>query len=521
MRESSETLPSFNLWTEPWIVLESADGKIERHGIEETLLCAPDLRSIYDPSPLVVVGIHRLLVAVMQAALNPQTNADLKRLWRDGRFPAQAVRDFGGKHAERFDLFSEEAPFLQSADLPLQPRKGDKTKTIAYLAPEMPAGTAVTHYRHGKEDNQTFCLACAARGLVTIPPFATSGGQGIKPSINGVPPIYVLPSGSTLFESLAASLLLPNFQPGVRSKKKDDAWWDRPARVERGKEIRSVGYLHSLTFPARRVRLHPERVNDFCTRCGQRTEWGVRSMIFEMGECRPKEAEPWFDPFAAYRIRENKPPIPIRPLLGRAIWREYAALFLQQLRKQGGRAGDTFRPSVLEQIADLELEAETATWLFRCVGLRTDMKAKVFEWIDAGFDVPSALLRDEKGGQMAREAIEFAGECAKIMSVTFRQYLRGGTKSEYHRTLRTRMAETYWATLAGPFRQFVLTVALPDDPARAAREWADQVERQANHAFAQATEAVGNDATSLRQSETGKKWCSIRLAIQRKEYLHE
>lgn len=508
-----EPEPTFNLWTEAWIALENPEGNIERHGLEATLLRAHEYKSIYESSPLAVVGIHRLLVAVLQAALNPQRSTDLKRIWQAGQFSAKAIKDFGKTYAKRFDLFSADAPFLQSADLPLYPGKDDKIKTVAYLSTEIPAGTAVTHYRHGAEDTHVFCPACGAIGLVMMPAFAAAGGAGIKPSINGVPPIYILPGGQSLFESLAASLLRPDYQPQMASKKKDEAWWARKPRVEKGKEVREVGYLHSLTFPARRVRLHPEQLNKACTRCGTVSEWGVRTMVFEMGESRPKEAAFWFDPFAAYKLpdgKSNGKPTPIRPVLGRATWREFAGLFLQDSTATKNR---TVRPAILDQITDLDLNKDRQTFSFRSIGLRTDMKAKVFEWIDAGFEVPPAMLRDENAGLVVREAIEFASECAYVISSVFRDVFSGSSKkSERHKGLRVRMGDDYWAALAGPFRQFVLEAAALDRREVARRQWLDTAIQEAKAAFDQAADAVGDDAETLRQRTKGERWRNIRLA---------
>jgi len=97
------TAPSFNLWTEPWIALEKPDGAIERAGIEKTLLNAEERRAIYDPSPLSVVGIHRLLVAILQFAIQPEQDADLKNLWKAGKFPRVSIEAFGRQYASRFD----------------------------------------------------------------------------------------------------------------------------------------------------------------------------------------------------------------------------------------------------------------------------------------------------------------------------------------------------------------------------------------------------------------------------------
>ncbi len=519
---TSQPTPVFDLWTEPWITLERSDGTRERLGIEQTLLRAHEYRSLYEPSPLIVVGIHRLLAAILQAAIDPRKPSDLRRLWQQGQFPAQAVTGFATAYGHRFDLFSPTAPFLQSADLALYPSKGDKTKTVAYLTPEIPAITEIAHYRHGRGDEQAYCPACAAGGLVTTCAFATSGGAGIKPSINGVPPIYILPGGDSLFQSLVASLILPPYQPEVAWREGDAPWWARPPLVQRSQEVVRVGYLHSLTFTARRVRLHPEPLKEACTRCGLLSEWGVRTMVFEMGESRPKDAPFWFDPFAAYRLptKGRAAPAPIRPDKGKATWREFASLFLHDPSPAGNQP--TRRPRVLDQMADLGLGAEAAIYPFRCIGLRTDTRAKVFEWIDAGFDVPPALLADDYAGLVVGRAIQFATDCARIISGAFDGAF-GGTSKKQKRCqgLKVAMESGYWTNLAGPFRDFVLALAGRSVAERDAEffHWLDVVVREARQAFERAATAVGDNGATLRRRVEGEQRCRIRLASKRKEYL--
>jgi CRISPR system Cascade subunit CasA len=490
-------------------------------GIATALLEAHRYTAIYDSSPLVVVGIHRLLVAILQAALNPQKDADLFALWKAGRFPEGPIQDFAAQYDQRFDLFSLNQPFLQSADLPLAPDRSSKTKTVGYLLPEWPSGTGVIHYRHLTEGDHVVCPACATRGLVTIPCFATSGGAGIKPSINGVPPIYVIPSGRTLFESLAASLVLPAHQPSAAALQRDTPWWQHPPIVGHGDEVIEVGYLHSLTFPARRVRLHPRPAPAACMRCGAFSDWTVRTMVFEMGESRPKDAALWMDPFAAYRLPDGKSakaPTPVRPNEGKVLWREYAALFLTQPSgKEEGRR--TLRPRVLDQLSDLEIAPPSGLLALRCVGLRTDMKAKIFEWLDAGFEVPAALLADETAGWTVQHATRFAEDAAGSIVGVFKKAFGGaGKNANRYADLRQRMLNRYWAELSPGFRTFVLDLA-QGRAAAAVEAWSTEVIHQAQTAFRQAADATGERAADLRRQALGWQECQRRLGGLRKKYL--
>lgn len=526
-------MKSLNLWHDPWITVKCQDGQPESVSLYTALARAPEFVAIDDPSPLVVFSIYRLLTAILQDIFDPQDDNDLSDLWDNRCFDAAKLDDFGAQYGHRFDLFSQDEPFLQSADLPLIPEKKDSRWDIAILFFELPTGGYVTHYQHGRSQDHLFCPACAARGLVTIPAFATSGGAGIKPSINGVPPIYVLPGGKTLFESLWASLILPENQPTARAANCDNVWWRHDPIVPYKAIVREVGYLHSLTFPARRVRLHPEPANVPCTRCGAEMEWGVRTMVYQMGESRPQESSFWRDPFAAYRVSNDKDPTPIRPVEGKALWREYAGLFLpteeQEHESKDQKTGQkrktiTRPPTVLFQRGEMADEGIGPDYddLFpvHCVGLRTDMKGKIFEWLSAGFDIPTSLLNDPVGALEVRQGLDFAADCARIIAGVFRTSFGGdGKSSERHAILRAQMTDAYWLALAAPFRHFILGIADIAGRETARRVWLDTVVKSGIQAFKDASEAAGSDADSLRKRVEGQNLCEWRLKERKKQAL--
>ncbi len=533
----TDTKATFNLWTEPWITLEKEQGDVEQLSIAETLKRAQEYRAIFESSPLVVVGIHRLLVAVLQAMLDPQENNDLKRLWRGGKFPVNVIEEFGKSFAHRFDLFSKKEPFMQSADLPIQPDKKSKISYVSRLTYDIPSGSYVTHYRHGNENDASFCPMCVAKHLVTIPAFASSGGAGIKPSLNGVPPIYVIPGGRNLFESLTASLVCPPYQPEVRSKK-DTPWWEHKPIIKSGEEIEKIGYGYSLTFPARRVRVHPQTKSSNCIRCGATTELPTSTVILEMGETRPENAEVWLDPFVAYifpkekssknkkidskPFRKTDKAFPIRPNHRRkawAIWREFAGLFLLERRKSDSKQSETRRPKVIEQYLALDLPAQQ-TLGYRCVSLTTDGKGKIFSWADAGFDIPPTVLKDENAAIDIRVATNFSSECGdEIVRIFLSSFRR--TKSKQHEVVANRMVETYWERLANPFRQYVLKMNEPESLDVAQQFWADEVVGSARNTFNQAAQSLGDDAERLAQHAKAEKELNIQLSKKRKEFLNE
>jgi CRISPR system Cascade subunit CasA len=501
MIQTNPQIPSFNLWTEAWISVERPDGRLVVLNLRQTLSEAHEIRALYEPSPLVVVAIHRLLVAILQAALRPQQPPDLAQAWRDRQFSAEKLQAFADAYARRFDLFSAEAPFLQSADLGLQPGKGDNVKPVGYLLLEQPAGTAVTHYNHTYDDRQQFCSRCAAKGLLTIPAFASSGGAGIKPSINGEPPIYILPGGATLFDSLAASLTLPQYQPGRGDA--DQPWWEHEPIVSQKGIVRRVGYLHSLTFPARRVRLHPKPGQTLCSRCGQMTSWHTATMIYEMGESRPKDAAWWRDPFVAYRPpKEGGQPTPIRPVEGRAIWREFAGLFLP--------TNEDYRPTILKQLNTIQAAlpySRDSPIPLRVIGARTALgKMKTFEWQESGFDVPPHLLSDLDSGKYIQDGLEFARQCDNISKSVFDKCF-----DKRFQSVKRHMSQQYWQQLGQAFHSHIQQYTAQANSQALFRVWLQQTIHQAITAFQAAVETLPDDGHTLRQRVEAINRCRAGL----------
>ncbi len=541
MTKKNDAVPSFNLWTEPWITLEDTRGELSQHNIRDALANAHEYVAIYDPSPLVVVGIHRLLTAILQDALNPQENADLNQLWARAKFPADKIDKFGKQYADRFDLFSEDKPFLQSADLPMFPKTKEEQKattTVARLFPETPSGTEVTHYRHGEQTECVISPVAAALGLVLIPPFTSSGGGGGKfmPSINGAPPpIYILPGGHTLFEKLAASLIsVTMLSDDYFTTNEDTGWWKRsvPTVVQSSKkkhpgmkfsehrQLSEVGYLHGLTFPARKVRLHPEKLDAVCSRTGQRSEWCVRRITFQMGESLLKDAPIWEDPFVAYTTtEEGKKTIKSKPQGGKIAWREFTGLFLQNRVPS-----KNLRPHFLRQFALLNVGKQRQTYPFHCIGLEAKADAKIFGWFDFGFDVPISLLQDEDGAFWTEQALSFATECGKTINTAFydafRRKASDGKRAkkfqdERFKRLKERLEADYWATLAGKFRQFVLDLGDRAKQQQTLEDWYDAVVREAQTAFDRAADSTGDDGNTLLKIERGKDECRKWLNISR------
>jgi CRISPR system Cascade subunit CasA len=522
--------PTFNLWSQPWITVEDEAGRFTDLSLEQTLLQAHRYRALYDLSPLVVVGLHRLLVAILQAALEMQfgdelIEEDLVKLWRQRQFPAEAISAFGAKYAHRFDLFSEKEPFMQSVDLPpIPPPKEKDIKFVARFLHELPTGSDIVHYYHGLEDDRAFCPKCAAKGLITLPAFAKRDGRGYGSSPAGFGAIFILPDGSSLFENLLLSLIIPANQPSARDKKQDLPWWEHPAKIEKEKKLYKMGYLQSLTLPLRRVRLHPASLEKSCTRCGEMTARGVRTIGWEAGERYDGDAV-WTDPFVAYTEpktkSKDKPTQPTAVVLtkNKAVWREYASLFLR-IPNEYHR-----QPAILSQLYKVQQELERSginevnalTYPVRCIGFRGE-NYTVFEWLDANFNLPISLIDDLDAGKMTQDALDFATDCDGIITGEFNKFFKGPTKnSKGYQRLRGEMRQAYWRELTQPFAEFVIQMTNISQREELLNSWFDEVVTKAIFVFRRAAESLGDNAAALRQRTQAEAACYKRLSAARKK----
>ena len=273
-----------------------------------------------------------------------------------------------------------------------------------------------------------------------------------------------------------------------------------------------------MTFPARKVRLHPEILRQTCSRSGKSSVWCVKTMSFKMGESLKRKSF-WQDPFVAYKLpvqkvtaarkgnivkskKKKERPNPIRPTRVKTAWREFTGLFLQSDSKTRQR------PLFLDQLALLSVNNHFVVYPFRCVAFQTDGKMKFFEWMEFGFDVPTKLMQDFDGAKWTDAAMDFAEQCEKAITDT----LHGSSVSvrdskQRDEWLRSKLQQNYWFALAGYFRQLILDLDEPSTRKQKIDGWVLRVKDEAEKSFEIAADAMGDDGATLRHIVEGKNKC--------------
>lgn len=432
---SEPSRPDLDLLVDPWLPVVGLDGVRREVSLLEALEGAHLLREVADPSPLVAFGIYRFLAAVLQAYLPVASLGEWATVWERERFQTDFLdRVRGGCH-DRLRLFHPARPFYQAGDISVDGKPAEGVKTVGYLFLEESTGTNVTHFSHRGDGDHAYCPVCCVRGLLTLPPFAIDNGRGFKTSINGTPPIYVLPRGETLFHTLLLNHLAPQFRPDTG--RDPGPLWEQEETVRAKHELTSAGFVESLTWPPRRVRLFPG-AGGACSACGRRAETLVRHMVFVQGRSLAAGRSAWRDPWVTYTFRKaakgGQPEVDaVRPRAERDVWRDFPAVFLTR------PGGDRQPPQVLAQIGQLldrELLDPGTRVHFETYALHTD-KAKVFEWRRDHFDFPLVLL----GGAATRTvetALERAERVANALTWALRKLHPGEEREERRKAQRSR-----------------------------------------------------------------------------------
>lgn len=448
---------TFDLRREPWIPIVRSDGSRDELGLEDALKSAHEWRAVSDPLPTVEFGIYRLLVAFALDIFQPQEGRDWAELWDAEQFDAERIAAYFDEYEGAFDLFGDR-PFLQSAGM-----DGEKSKPLAGLLHSTPSGTGSNHFHHRGEEEFGVSPIQAARFLTTIAPFMTAGGAGLSPSINGSPPLYVMPLGENGFQTLL--LNTPVYADLLVAQGEVGPAWRQTEAVSAGRGT-NASLLQSLTWRPRKIQLVADTRGGVCSLSGKLCKTLVRVMKFSPGWGAGFD---WIDPNAAYRLGDERTIMRLRE--GREVWRDTGPLAL--LRGDGKTHQ---RPAIISQISALSQDNyfdATQTLDMAIYGMRTDMKMKVFEWQRERLSVPMNLLWEDLAGTRAQEAMVLAEKIAyavkRAVKVAYPREAQGNDKG--FETLANTATTLFWRNLRAHYDDYLRFLATKPDESAREEEW--------------------------------------------------
>ncbi len=289
----------FNLLDERWIPILRKNGRADRVGIREALREAGTIRQIAASNPMDNLAILRFLLAVLYWCKNkPPTLEEKAQLVSAVGFSSVWVEKLQD-NSEFFNLLGNGKRFYQNEAYKHHP----PAHTINYLIQEVPSGTNKTHFRHSLDLVDGLCPACCAMGLVRLPVFSTSGGKGMSAStgksygINAKPPLYFVPIGNSLLETLLLSWREYDGELGT------PAW---ESSIERLPQDGKVSLLTGLTWLPRTVWLaDPQEPARPCISCG-RSDQLIRKCVFDGKGSSRTDNRIWRDPHVIYAVKDDR-----------------------------------------------------------------------------------------------------------------------------------------------------------------------------------------------------------------------
>ncbi|GAB3618008.1 type I-E CRISPR-associated protein Cse1/CasA [Okibacterium endophyticum] len=337
------SVPSFDLTSEPWLMVRENDGTIQELSLRDTLARAHDIREIRGDVPSEVFALTRLLLAVLYRALPEVTDpiADWKTLWREPALPMALIDDYLDDHRDRFDLIHPETPFYQVADL--RTAKGE-TSGLEKLIADVPNGLPYLTTRRGA-GLESIGLAEAARWLVHAHAFDPSGiksgalgddrvkggkgypiGTGWAGELGGL-----VVEGRTLRETLLLNLVLGDGD-GRPFTEDDLATWERDPQTAsiKGEEDRTpAGPADLFTWQSRRIRLvhNNDRVTGVLIANGNPLKPQNRFREETMTAWRRSEAQ-------EKKLKQGSVFMPLTHNPERSMWRGLAAILPKSISVQ-------------------------------------------------------------------------------------------------------------------------------------------------------------------------------------------
>ncbi len=493
---------TFDLVTQPWVPAVGLDGAACVVGLRELLTRAHLLRRIAAEAPTMTAALYRVVLALFHRVYGPQDVAAWTALWATGALPTAPLDAYLARHADKFDLFHPQRPFLQCPQLrTVEP--GTPGKLVPYRA----VGNNVTLFDHTTAGDQvTLTPAEAARWLVTAHAFDPGGMKTpyLKDKSSEKAPCntfgVVLVEGSDLKQTLLlnAGPYRPEHEKPRMTTRDDAPAWERESPTPHPERRPARGWTDMLTWPSRRILLTREMTDGGPMVTGVVMAPGTR-LVADL----PDE-----ELMAAFRRpvdgkgrpKKDAPILPVRLQPVRGVWRHSVELLITDTWAEDRHRR---RPRALDHIADLA-EAGTlpldTVYTLRVFGQKLDSKASVVEaWLEDEVPAPVALVRaqDEALGALIGAAIEYADRAGSILRALETDFRGRGQVG-----IRSMIDTPYWPRLSRPFGRFLkgLQSARLTGQAEApeAEQWGKQVGHTARAVADRWVTAAAADAGHLR-----------------------
>lgn len=481
------------MWSEPWIPVATFSGEQQYLGIDKILENAHNLKGIFDPSPLVTISLHRLLLAIVYRLYQPNVTAHWQSIWESKQFDPELISNYGQDYGSSFDIFHPRKPFYQ---VPLIPE--ETIHPISAIIIEAASGNNPTLFDHPKDS--VLHPAEVARHLVTHQLYAIGGGVS-KPFNRMDAPltkgIAVQALGRNLWETLLLNLL-PLKSWGLPISDDDAPFWELQfvEEPDKGGTI-PLGPLHYLTWQSRQLHLCRDQETGLVTGVQIRQRFALPKDGFN------------YDPYKPYLISESEGKVPLKSNKQHALWHSTTTLLLKKTTEKSVPLRLTTWLAEIPKVIQEDLKNSLG---YLMVALITHPKkaAKIEQWRREQLTISGKYFEDDELVHRLEELLDLTKQFERILNRTGHvlawaladkkqlpeaiRFFWTGQKSkaaDNYSALGTSygLSARYWAEMEEPFRQLVIDLPnLPQDVART--EWVNALGKIAREAFADVRDSL-------------------------------
>lgn len=477
----------FDITSEPWIPVKTSSGEAKTVSLLELLETAPLFQGLEGLNPMEEYSIFRFVAVFLSAALRPETWEDKLEILETGRFDMAKIHTYIEMcHTEgvSFDIFDEKRPFFQATSNP-QYDLEKNLKSPAVLDCTRASGNNHIHYDHMLEDDVIMTPAEAMRGLLTAQIFCTAMSGGYPSNVYGAPPLFYLPKGNNLFESLVLSMVtIPSENAG------DTELWRNTSEIIPKEEVASVPLLCGMLFPARRIRLVEE-------------EGTVKQVYYQPGLHFTGFAG-WTDPHVAYRPNKENVMVSIKPNLDREGWRNLGTLAAQFA--ENGRGV----PASLKEYRDILDEQRKTRMDVSVFGVVTN-QASYYDVQKGAFTLDTRITDNTRKASAIAEAVSWMDSVGFILRKHLRELISHDKRGEND---VQKLVHRFYGQCEPIFYALSDKVASCNeaDLQEATDGWTEDVKKIARHLFSEAQEIYCSTADELIRAETAYKWLNVDIA---------
>ncbi|MBD3226733.1 MAG: type I-E CRISPR-associated protein Cse1/CasA [Candidatus Lokiarchaeota archaeon] len=391
---------SFNLLEDPWIPCMMKSNEYNTLSIKDCLFNANEVSEISSNNPLIVISVHRFLLAFLHKNYGPKNAREWSEIYSAGHWNGKKLDQYFEKWKHRFELFNEpENRFYQ-----IKPNTDRKTP-ITKLNYALSSGNNTALFDHNWDsDIHPMDVENVAQLLITFQNYAVGGGRSKPfyysdaPLISG---IVTLLKGKDLFETLMLNFIRYDEEhPFIKSDDHPDIpFWERDDRsLCQDKDGRyPYGYLDYLTWQSRRIWLIPIK---------DEGKIKVKNVIMAQGE---KVSSEWNeDPQKIYKLDKKNERKQIKVLPDRKVWRDIEALI-----RLNDSTSNFISPKAINWIARNEIIPNTKRFNLEIYGVCHN-KAKISSWHRSYIPLPLKFLDDQN---LVADVKTFIDKCEKIEKI--------------------------------------------------------------------------------------------------------